>query len=223
MKNLSYENLSSTREILKNIGLEAVSDAMNVLGIDGILSGFIPTISGELLFGPAYTVKFEKNNNREKCIAADYIDEVPAGSIIVIDNDNSDYCTVWGNILAAVAKKREISGTIINGAARDVETIKKIGYPLLAKHIGCRTGKGNVALKSVQIELILDGITVNPGDYIVAQNGIALVIPKNKLDMVVRKSIEIDEMEKKILKAVLNDGMSLRDARMKYRYNEIKC
>lgn len=208
--------------IFQNVGLESISDAMNVLGIEGIIKGFTPTIPGEMVFGPIYTVKFEKCDIPEKCIAGDYIDDVPAGSIVVIDNDNWDYCTVWGNILASVAQKRKIAGTVINGAARDFEVMKKIGYPLYSKHIGCRTGKGNVILKSVQTALTIDGIDVMPNDYIVAQNGIALIIPKEKLENVVEKAIEINEMENKILHAVLYEEMSLREARKKYRYNEVK-
>ena len=85
----------------------------------------------------------------EKTIKLNRIDEVEENSIIVIDNHNIDYCTVWGNILSRMAQIKNINGTIINGAMRDFKKSKEMNYPVYAKHINCKTGKGVVKLKSV--------------------------------------------------------------------------
>lgn len=218
----SYSNMEQISNIVKEVGVEAISDAMTVFGIEGIIQGFIPTIEGKVICGSAYTVSYEKSDEKEKCIAGDFIDNVIPGSVIVIDNDNWDYCSVWGNILSRVAQRRKIAGTVINGAARDVETMKKMGYPLYSKSVTCRTGKGRVFLKAVQCPLVIDGVTVNPGDFVIAQNNIALIIPKANIIGIINKAVEIVKMENSIIQAVFEDGITLKEARRKYKYNSIK-
>ena len=50
----------------------------------------------------------------------DYLDDVPAGDIVTIDNAGRPGATVWGDILTFVADKRGIGGTVIDGVCRDV-------------------------------------------------------------------------------------------------------
>jgi regulator of RNase E activity RraA len=52
----------------------------------------------------------------------DYIDDVPPGSVIVLDNGGRDNATVWGDILTEVAHNKGIAGTLIDGVNRDART-----------------------------------------------------------------------------------------------------
>ena len=56
---------------------------------------------------------------------------------------------------------------------------------------------------------------------IVLQNSIMLVIPKEKVEMVLEISKKIEEMENNILKAI-NNNMTLKEARGRFRYDDIK-
>ncbi len=49
----------------------------------------------------------------------DYIDDVTEGSIIALDNQGRLDCTVWGDILTGIPKRRGIAGIVIDGCYRD--------------------------------------------------------------------------------------------------------
>lgn len=206
---------------LKQFDIETISDALNTLNLYTNIYNLKYTIEDEIVVGKAYTVEFTTDYNKDNCPSANYIDEVEENSIIVIDNHNIDYCTVWGNILSRMAQIKNINGTIINGAMRDFKKSKEMNYPVYAKHINCKTGKGVVKLKSVNEPVIIDNITINPNDYIVLQNSIMLVIPKEKVEEVLEISKKIEEMENNILKAI-NNNMTLKEARERFRYDDIK-
>jgi len=206
---------------LKKYSIESLSDAMDFLKIKGCIRGFIPISSKKNIVGKAFTVRFCKDPNPETCVAGDYIDEVEPGHIIVIDNSGIDYCTVWGNILTQMAIIKKISGTIVNGACRDQQIVRKMKYPLFAKYTHCKTGKGVVKLAYIKKDISIDGVNIAYGDYIKMEDGILLVIPRGKIIDVLNIAKEVNQMECKILNAIRN-GMPLREARRKFNYNKYK-
>ena len=52
------------------------------------------------MVGRAYTVKYLPVA-QDKGTVGDYIDDVPAGSVVVLDNAGRLDCTVWGDILTS--------------------------------------------------------------------------------------------------------------------------
>src|SRR6185369_9773290 len=95
-----------------------VSDALDKLGINGGCEGLRPVAPGLRCVGPAYTLKFEPVAEGQTAPAADYIDDVPPGSVIAIDNGGRTHCTVWGDILTLCALQKELAGTVIHGCCR---------------------------------------------------------------------------------------------------------
>ena len=69
--------------------------------------------------GRAWTLLYGPAANPPGTVG-DYIDDVPPGSVIVLDNGGRDNATVWGDILTEIAQRRGIAGTVIDGMCRDV-------------------------------------------------------------------------------------------------------
>ncbi len=206
--------------LLKSYSIETLSDAMDMLHIDGVITGFMPISKQKKAVGKAYTIKFCRDVP-EKCVAADYIDDVGSENVIVIDNNDISECTVWGDILTQKALISKIQGTIIYGAVRDYSFNSKSRYPLFARNIHCKTGKGIVRLEFIQQDIVIQGIKISPDDYIVVENGIVLVIPKGSIGKVLDYAKQIEYCEMMIIKEI-KKGNSLKEARQKYNYNEFK-
>lgn len=206
---------------LKKYSIETLSDAMDTLKIKGVIKDFKTISKANKAVGKAFTVKFCKDIDRQKCIAANYIDDVKPENIIIIDNDDISECTVWGNILTQTAMKKKIQGTIINGASRDFSFNRGTKYPLFSRNINCKTGKGIVRLEYVQKEITIQGIKIRPNDYIFVENGIVLVIPNEMIESVINVAKEIKYCEKMIVREV-KKGKSLKESREKYNYNKFK-
>src|SRR5215510_12798217 len=61
------------------------------------------------------------------------IDAAQPGDVIVIDNGGRPDTSCWGGLLALAAKTKGISGVIIDGACRDVDESRDVGFPVFAR------------------------------------------------------------------------------------------
>lgn len=198
-----------------------ISDALDACGIEGALLGIRPLTLGTKLMGPAFTVKYIPYTEKltEFKDAGNYIDEVPPNSVIVIDNNGRDDCTTWGDILTQVAIRRNIAGTVIHGAVRDIHFIREIKYPLYSSSIYMRSGKNRVYKAMHQCELTINNVSVTPDDVIFGDDNGVLVIPKTYINDVIDKAKNIKITEDQII-TVVKAGMPLKSARKYYRYDQ---
>lgn len=206
---------------LINYDSAEISDALDSLGIEGALAGIKPLTVGIKVCGRAFTVKYAKYSEKPtdfKC-AADYIDDVPKGAVIVIDNNGSDNTTTWGDILTQMAIIKQINGTIINGSVRDVDYIVENKYALFTKHCYMRSGKNRVYLQKTQCDLVINHVVIKPGDIIFGDTNGVLVIPWKYAQEVLARANNIKLTEEKI-KQSINHGMKLADARKLFRYDQ---
>lgn len=198
-----------------------ISDALDACGIEGALLGIKPISSGTKLVGPVFTVKYLPYEEKPSTFknAGNYIDDVPSGSIILIDNGGRKDCTTWGDILTQVALMRNIAGTVVFGAVRDVAFIREVKYPLYASTTYMRSGKNRVYKSEQQCELSIGDVSVEPGDIIVGDDNGVLVIPQTHQEEVIEKAFHIKATEKSII-ASIKSGISLEEARKIHRYDQ---
>src|SRR3954471_23334570 len=95
----------------------ALSDAMDRLGIAGQCLNIKPLAHGMRLAGRAFTILYGPSGKPSGTVG-DYIDDVPGGHVVVLDNGGRENATVWGDILTWVATQRGVAGTVIDGACR---------------------------------------------------------------------------------------------------------
>lgn len=207
-------------EKLTGLGLATLSDALDRLGIEGQALGLRPMASGSTFAGPAFTVRMVPVGQSGGNVG-DYIDDVPSGSVILLDNHGRMDCTVWGDILTHVACRRGIAGTVIDGVCRDVKRSRQLGYPLFARGNTMRTGKDRVTADSINSIVQLAGVRVEPGDWLVGDEDGVVAIPAIKLEAVIRVAEEIHEAEDNIRRAV-DEGARLVDARRSFRYHRVQ-
>lgn len=198
-----------------------ISDALDSCGIEGALLGIKPLLTGVKMAGPAFTVKYApyQETVSEFKNAGNYIDSVPSGAVVVIDNDGREDCTTWGDILTEVSLMKNLSGTVVNGAIRDIDTIRQKKYPLYASAVYMRSGKNRVFKVAEQCDLVINNIRIRPDDIIFGDDNGVLVIPKEYLQEIIDKAGNIKSTEAKIINSV-RLGMPLEDARKQHRYDQ---
>ena len=198
----------------------SLSDALDSLGIAGGLAGLHQQVPGTRCCGYAYTVQYQPVSEHGGFRnAANYIDEVPANSVIVSCNDGRLDATVWGDILTHFASQRGIAGTLIDGVGRDLDTVTQLGYPLFSRGRFMQSGKNRVQLKAVQVPVRISGVIVNPGDVIVADASGCLAIPRAQLDAVLERAEAVESTERDIILSI-SRGLSLAAARQLHRYDQ---
>jgi 4-hydroxy-4-methyl-2-oxoglutarate aldolase len=117
------------------------------------------------------------------------------GDVLVVSGSND--CGLWGELMSISAKSRGLKGTIIDGAARDPQEIKALGYPVFSRCINPRK-----SLKDkhgeVNIPIHCGSLLVNPGDIIFADANGILSFPASRLSEVLRMALEVVHKEEEI-------------------------
>jgi 4-hydroxy-4-methyl-2-oxoglutarate aldolase len=206
--------------MLRSVSTSTVSDALDRLGIAGQCHALRPVFQGVRVCGPAFTVKYLPVGPGGGTVG-DFLDDVPPGSIIAIDNNGRTDCTVWGDIMTSVAAKRGIAGTAINGICRDVDRSRAMNYPIFSISHWMRTGKDRVRLAGINVPIDLGQVAVSPEDILLGDDNGIVAIPASRASGVAEVAITIEETENKIRDAA-SEGMPLVEARKKFGYHALQ-
>ena len=205
---------------LRKLPTAAISDALDREGIPGALEGLVPLSDDFRAAGPAFTVRYAPVN-RAGGTVGDFLDEVPPGAVIVIDNDGRRDVTVWGGIMTEAASTRSIAGTVINGVCRDVTASLARGYPLFSRGRFMRTGKDRVHLVAVGGKLTVSGIDIHPGTIVCADADGVAAVPGSSAERIADVAERIEQVESQIVAAV-RAGSTLRQARQRFGYHNLQ-
>ena len=194
-----------------------LSDALDKLGIAGQCLGIKPLDHRCRLAGRAFTLAYAPVGHPLGTVG-DFIDDVPAGHVVVIDNGGRPDATVWGDILTFTANQRGLGGTVIDGACRDTHLALDLGYPLYSRSYSMRTGKDRVQLDAVQVVVTIGDVRVSPGDIVRGDSDGVVVIPGGRETEVLDAAEAIDAAEMRIRDAIAG-GLRLDEARRQQQYH----
>ena len=197
-----------------------LSDALDRLGIVGQCHKIKPRDSSFRIAGRAYTLLYGPAANPPGTVG-DYIDDVPPGSVVVLDNGGRTDATVWGDILTEIAHRRGLAGTVIDGICRDIALCLELGYPVYSRDHWMRTGKDRVQVEAANVTVNIGDARVQPGDLLRGDADGVLAIPRQHEAAVLDAAEEIDRAEQRIREAV-RSGMRLDEARRQFRYHQLQ-
>ena len=208
-------------ESFKHLDTASVSDAMDKIGIPAGCHGIKPVVHGVKFAGRAFTVKYRACGVVERGTVGDFLDDVPAGHVVVIDNAGRTDCTVWGDIMTTLAHHKGVAGTVIDGVCRDVPKIRDLGYPIFTRDYYMMTGKDRVEIEGVNVPVTVSQRQVRPGDIVIGDDSGVVVIPASRAEEVLKIAQEIENTEQEILKRIAK-GQSLRQAREELKYHALQ-
>ncbi|MGD9810452.1 MAG: RraA family protein [Sphingobium sp.] len=202
------------------IDTATLSDALDRLGIAGQCYRIKGRDPGFEMTGRAFTLLCGPASTPPGTVG-DYIDDVPAGHIVVIDNGGRDDATIWGDILTEIAHRRGLAGTLIDGICRDVRLCRDLGYPIFSKDHWMRTGKDRVQVEAMGCPVNIGGARVVPGDLVRGDADGVIVLPAKDEIAILDAAEEIAAAEENIRDAC-RQGMRLDEARKAFRYHSLQ-
>lgn len=205
---------------LATLDTSHVSDALDKLGINGQCAGLLPLNRESRLVGRAFTVRYVPAGD-DRGTVGDYIDDLPAGTTVVLDNAGRLDTTVWGDLLTATAVRRELAGTVIDGMCRDSDRAYMLGYPVYSKSRWMRTGKDRVRVDGYDVPVNIGGVRVEAGDFLLGDADGVVVLPTSRAEQIVEVARAIAEAEEGI-RALVEAGRSLVEARAEYGYHSLQ-
>lgn len=212
----NYKNV----ERAAKLDTTAISDAMDRLGIAGQCLNIKPLDPRFRLTGRAFTILYGPAGTPPGTVG-DYIEDVPPGGVVVLDNGGRENATVWGDILTWVATRRGVAGTVIDGACRDTHLARELGYPIYSRSYSMRTGKDRIQVEAMGGPVNIGDARVHQGDILRGDADGVVAIPQAHEEAILTNAEQIDAAESEIRRLV-TEGNTLTEARATLGYHKLQ-
>ena len=192
--------LTEVEKILKKVSTPNISDALHR---SGEVKTLFPLFSGIKMVGKVLTVRTYPGDWAKPVEAVDLANK---GDVLVIDAGGQPPA-VWGELATHGALQKGLSGVVINGGVRDTKEIKRLKFPVFTKLITPTAGEPK-GLGEIGVPLVIEGVRIETGDYIVGDDDGLVVIPKNILIEATNRAMSILEQENR-LREEIDQGSTL--------------
>ncbi len=206
--------MSGEQEIvqrLSRLDTCAVSDALDRLGLRGATTGVGPVWSCPRICGRSVTMKLKPAglDQSKQHLGTRAIEAAETGDVIVIDNAGR-LIPAWGGLLSLAAQLKGVAGVIVDGACRDVDESRELGFPVYAGSAAPMTARGRVLEQSCNEEIQFRGVQVHPGDLVIADGSGVVFIPHAKEPDVVAEAERIAHREN-LMAAEIRKGRAVSE------------
>lgn len=193
------------------------SDAMDYCGVSGAVPGSTlrPTDPAARVVAQAVTVlnrKLDKTVPEAVERNVSHLAEIEAhnlaapGDILVIQGVAN--ISSMGGISASIGKRQGEAGAVVDGAVRDIDHSRKIGYPVWSSSVSPATGKWRIETVGINVPVVMAGVTVHPGDLVIADEVGVCFVPRARAAEVLATAQRLEQAEEERL-AKIGEGMPL--------------
>ena len=130
----------------------------------------------QMMVGPAFTVKCRAGDNLALHAALNLCNE---GDVLVVSNEEDNTRALMGEVMMAyLYLQKKVAGIVLDGPIRDIDEIGKWDFPVYATGT-TPGGPYKEGPGEVNVPIACGGISVEPGDIILAYPDGVIVIPRN--------------------------------------------
>ncbi|MCC9194358.1 4-carboxy-4-hydroxy-2-oxoadipate aldolase/oxaloacetate decarboxylase [Arthrobacter sp. zg-Y916] len=173
----------------QRLGVSTVHEAMGRRGLaEPVLRPIYP---GTRIAGRAVTVLSHPGDNLMIHAA---IEQCGAGDVLVVTTTSPSTDGMFGDLFATALKARGALGLIINAGVRDVADLTAMGFPVWSKAVHAQ-GTNKLNPGSINVPIMLPGVSVLPGDAVLADDDGVLVVPQGEAKEAARKAQQREDLE----------------------------
>ena len=194
----------SFRERLARLDTCVVSDALDRLGLTGVVTGIQRLSTDRAIAGRAVTVKLERPDGRvpDHHNGTLAIEAAARGDVIVIEQRAFPEGAGWGGILSFAAKQRGVSGVIVDGPCREIDESRGLDFPVYGRGAAPMTARGRVIETGFNVPVQIGNVTVAPGDWVLADgSGITFLAAANA-ERILATAEELAAKERAMVEAI---------------------
>lgn len=214
---ISMVDLDLVRE---KLGSSVISDVLDGMGLRSQAMDLdIRPLSEDMsTVGTAFTMlmadQYDEGKDTFK-LQFKAIDSLGRDDVMVVCSNGSNRAALWGELLSTAATYRGASGAVIDGLSRDVKLIKNMRFPVFCRGVRPISSKGRLVAVDYNCPVEVGGVTVHPGDLVVADLDGVVVAPKDIAEEVVRKALDVVNRET-MTRDELGRGAGLSQVYRKY-------
>ena len=206
---------ASLLEAYRHVEVASVSDALEqITGKKMYMSHRMRPIFPSKFAGIALTVRLKQEENNDPTALNGMLSAIDAGqknSVWVMVVDNGADIAGMGGLMGTAMSARNYAGAVIDGGVRDVAYLQKISFPVFALGIVPSTSVHHYRFAGANIPVVCDGVSVNPGDIIVADADGVAVVPRASAGKILALSQELDYKEHSMY-AIIEKAKSIVEA-----------
>lgn len=196
-------------EVKNSLYSGILCDVLDGLGYrnQALSNGIFGLTDDTVIFGPAFTsIGTQVYSMPENPLIAQtrVVDQLGEGEIYVLVTRGEYNCAVFGELFATAVRQRKGAGVLLDAYARDIKELKKMDFPLFYRGKNPKTSKGRCEINECQIPVTMDGVTINPGDYIFGDIDGVVVIPKDLIEQVLDRAFALIQDENRVRDGLLN-------------------
>ena len=198
-----------------------VSDALDELGIEGVLPGIRAQRVGQgRIAGLALPVRLEPKRNDPSAYRfgggvgkplEQVLQTMQDGDVVVMDVSGSDRAAAWGGLASRIAQRRGVRGTIMWGSCRDIEEIRAVGYPVWAVGVCPRRSRNDFTFGSINQPVTISNVVIASRDFVLADESGVICIPRARIEEVLALCARIADQEMHLEAQVLNNALASWD------------
>jgi regulator of RNase E activity RraA len=171
---------------------------------------------GTRIVGPAITIRYAPEQRtvgslvarkeRARLADRDLYNVGEPGDVAVFDCGGCTHASAMGGLSGAWARRVEMTGCIIDGAVRDLESIQEEGVPVWSRALTPVSGKHRLAAVEINGTVTIGGVSVQPGDLVAADETGVCVVPAEHALAVLELCREVEEAERSVVDAIQSGG-----------------
>jgi 4-hydroxy-4-methyl-2-oxoglutarate aldolase len=204
-------------ELRRLLYTAVVSDVLDGFGLmHQAFRPFVRPLDERLpLFGKARTGRYvpatmPSPEHNPYALEMDLIDSLRPGEVAVLAcGGPTEVIAPWGELLSTAARARQAAGCVTDGLVRDVARIRAMAFPVFHGGIGPLDTKNRAEMVERDVTVMVAGVAISPGDWILGDVDGVVVIPADKAEAVIRAALEKITAED-TTRAELESGQSLR-------------
>ncbi|MEI0611391.1 RraA family protein [Brachyspira pilosicoli] len=142
------------------------------------------------------------------------LDNLKKNEIYICAGASKNYATI-GELMCTAMIARGAVGAVTDGFIRDVEGIRELNFPVYSSGFYAQDQKGRGMVIDYRVPIEINGVRINPGDLIIGDIDGIIVVPREKEEYIITKSLEKSRSEK-IIQIKIKEGMLASEAFEKF-------
>lgn len=163
-------------DALARHGVATVHEALGRQGLAG--PALRPIQQDERVAGAAVTVIGQPGDNLMIHAA---VEQTQPGDLLVVTTTSPSVDGVFGDLFATALKARGVRGLVTTTGVRDTAELRQMGFPVWSAAVYSQ-GTVKSTPGSVNVPVVLEGVRVDPGDIVIADDDGVVVVPRARAE-----------------------------------------